>query len=827
MTTINQTSLFETEIPKEFDTFLEYFDTWIQGQKSAMRHFLWVNSPIHIIYKDLPTFAFQPNTKNIIIPLSFLKVFHRNITQNKPWNPFLYSFEDLKMGIYHELSHFRDMLHEKDSKKRWAMIQILKHIQKEKIMINANKYIPIANQMHDLVNCVDDIIVNTEVEMNLQAEISREYMQGVYIYNLFADVYEENWWDYRVSKEWGIEYVWEGNGTHRINDKGEIDYSSKQLSQAFPNFLLRSFMVKSQSIKLPEKVENILFSNKHRRARPSWKISIQRQVWQMKAYFNEIENNPQYTKRVQKLKPEYMQIIEILEKAKDNEQLENLLSQSIKNTNTTRRFYEKTINLIDIIRLFTLSSGKENSHELDISPWMRYEIYKALFLPLQKSFILMDLLTKDIKDSNKKWENGEWKNGKWENGEWEKGKWENGKWEDDKPWDENQEKEPQDAWSGNGPVHESPDIDEKIKFLEEVDKEENKKEQEELAKKQVEKSQYDVDSIFDGSGVWKVWKDIFEHISHKYNEYIKEIVEFFIKELAKLERKEIREEYSGKKWTLDPQKLRSYIAQDPSMSQIDTKKLYKRYNYREKIAETLKKIDLTLAIDISGSTNSFRGKDGMINIISTLLFVAMKHIEQHINHTLWIPDYTIPVEFLLYGDGTPYSSYHSEHKNSSNEVRIAEMNEKLISLDGGTNDTTAWEKISHEFNAQLSQDPEYTQEIKDHKRRPIILQIADSDVSENGVESIKKVMKKHLQDDALIDSLPIKRIILWNIQNINISQQEYEARKKMWELWNWEPNFLPDGSVQLKQISIKSRDEILGQIKALFKNFFVDMKENI
>ncbi|MDR1945324.1 MAG: hypothetical protein LBQ59_04600, partial [Candidatus Peribacteria bacterium] len=63
----------------------------------------------------------------------------------------------------------------------------------------------------------------------------------------------------------------------------------------------------------------------------------------------------------------------------------------------------------------------------------------------------------------------------------------------------------------------------------------------------------------------------------------------------------------------------------------------------------------------------------MMNIISTILFITMKHIEQHLKNLIDEPNYEIPVNFVLYGDGNPYSSYTSKYKDSPETVRMAEL----------------------------------------------------------------------------------------------------------------------------------------------------------
>ena len=93
------------------------------------------------------------------------------------------------------------MIHEKDPKKRRAMIDILKEVNGEKVKFGNTRYIPIGEEMHAMVNCVDDIVVNREVEMSLQTGIKNAHLEGFYKYNLFADVIEQENGDYIVNAE--------------------------------------------------------------------------------------------------------------------------------------------------------------------------------------------------------------------------------------------------------------------------------------------------------------------------------------------------------------------------------------------------------------------------------------------------------------------------------------------------------------------------------------------------------------------------------------------------------------------------------------------------
>lgn len=829
---LNSKNFNEIEIPKDFNEFKNYIYNFLDTKKSKTRAFLWADYEVKIEIKDSPTFAFSPSEKLVIIPEKWLKKFHDKLVlwnnENKK-SKYIHSFKDFEFGYFHELSHFKDLIKETEISWKKSMIKILKYVWNQKIKFWSDRIIPISSWMHDICNYLDDIIVNKEVEVDIWAWFTKKDINGLYKYNMFADLIEQKWWDYTEWKNWR-EYVWEWKWTHIVNETNSVDYSDINDSKAFPYFLLRSFMVPDQNIKLPKNVDNIIW-------KPIWwKTTITRAINTMIEHFNELKQNwtDEEKVRLQKLSTEYQTHISFLKNILDNSnKIEGLLSKAIKQTNTSNILNKSNINIVNIIKLFMVSSGKtSDNHILWINPALRYEIYKIFFMPLQKSFILMDLLKQDIKEDDNKLKWNKWEKWEWE--EWEKWdeseKWE---WELEKNDEQNEwkkqekQKKSQENNSAGQNIHESPDIAEKIKILEELEKEQEKQEKEKLIKKQVEKSKYNTKSVLDWSWISDEWIKTLNSITTKYKDWIEELVIFFIKELEKIDTIQDIEEIGAKKWRLNTNKLREYIAKDPSYSDIHNQKLYDKNIINEIIGKNFKKIDLTLALDISGSTWWFRWPDGMMNIISTILYISMKHLEQHIANLIWDPNYNIWVEYILYWDWKPYSSFEEDYKykNSPETVRMWELNWKIISLGWWTNDTTAWESIANEFDERLKKQTEYTQEIKDNKRKPIVLQIADTDVSENWVESLIQTFKNNLDNEKIVESLPIKRIILWNVDLQEISEQEYIKIQETWNKWNWDI-YKDDKTWKLirKQIWIKQKKEILWQIKELFNWFFSDIK---
>lgn len=811
-----QNSCFHKDrVPENFDEFLGYFENWLQWQKNIMRKFLWANMDFGFQIRKCKTFSFTPKDHQITIPLKWLQIFHNNIiTSHKIQNnnKFLYTFEDLIFWLYHELSHFRDIINENDPKNRQSMIRLFKFLKWKKVSY-WDRVIPISNKLFELFNCIDDVIVNKEVVMNIWTNITDNDLNGFYKNNLFADIKKQKWGDYILVNWKYLKYVWDGNWDYIINTELSVDYSKRGFSRAFSYFFLRGFMVKDQKIILPDQVENIIFRTNERTSLNNWSRSIEIIINNMKKYFNDIEksDNSDFVDRCSKLKGAYLSTVYSLEEIlQSKDKIEKLLFAALKKTNTTNRLSVGSLSLWQIVELFTLSSWKDIRHSLDISPHLRYEIIKSIFLPIYEWLLLMDLLTQDIK--NKDDENAEWE---WDDWEWE--------WDENTDWEwelENNNIKPN--WSSDWQIHESPNIDERLKILEELEDLEKEKEMQKLIKKQVDQSKFGVNSILWWSDVWEVWKQILSHISSEYAKWIEELVDFFIQELLVLDKEEQIIEFSAKKWKPNIGKLINYIAKDPGFSEIDKQRFYDKKESIEKITETLKKIDITFVIDISGSVDVFKWREWMMNIVTTIMFAVFNHIESHIQNLINDPNYKIPVNFVLYWDGIPYSSMNSKYTNSQSSIRMAEMNEKIISLTWWTNDTVWWQKISAEFDNFLSSNPDYIEGIENNERKPVIIQVADTDVSENGVVYLKDTFKKYINPE-IIETLPIKRIILGYVDIQEFDEEEYQKRHLSWELWNWDIVRLPNWKYQKKQIGIKNKDEIISQIKALFKNFFADI----
>lgn len=391
-----------TRIPEEFTDFLKVLHEKIAGMESRFRMFLSVPSPVkYEISEKSESFAFSPADRVIHIPEKWLRVFHTNLLKNtRNTAQFAYTWEDLFFGLFHELSHFRDLLMESQKMGRASMKTFLEGLQKESIPYGSDIHIPIGTHLHTLFNCIDDIIVNKEVEMFSGSSISASHLQDFYKYNLFADRIEDKNGDYDEN----LVFVGEGNGTYRINVTNDVNYTNKQLSQALPYYLLRAAMVKDQDILLPKTVSDILFADESKKRKNPWKTSIARTINKFQIAFDEASasNDATIQARATSLKIAYeSQLIVLRNMLEQPSPISFLLKEAITRTESNKKFIAEHISLIDCIGLFCASHGRETDHILDISPALRYRIYSELFLPVQKACIIMDLLKQDLPEPKK------------------------------------------------------------------------------------------------------------------------------------------------------------------------------------------------------------------------------------------------------------------------------------------------------------------------------------------------------------------------------------------------------------------------------------------
>jgi len=306
------------------------------------------------ISDEVPTLAFNPFEKKILIWTKWAEKFEN--TNDRKLEVFL------KMGLFHECSHFRDLKVEQDNKWRESMKEILTTISNKKIKISDTKFIPIWEQIHRLYNEIDDIIVNEEVKNYLSSGISEEEFQMIYKEFLFP--YKD--------KNWNLILEW------------DIDYSKNPYSTSLADYLLRTAMVPDQKIILKKDLQNIIFS-------PNISLFFDRAKKLLEEKQDSFKNKESY----KQIKIAYQKKISELQNFKLPikllNQVNNLLKQNNHQTKNPINW-----NIFDIIKFFILTKWIEHNHHLIIPPYLRYEIIQTIIEPVYEALLLIDIMSFSI-----------------------------------------------------------------------------------------------------------------------------------------------------------------------------------------------------------------------------------------------------------------------------------------------------------------------------------------------------------------------------------------------------------------------------------------------
>jgi len=291
----------------------------------------------------------------------------------------------------------------------------------------------------------------------------------------------------------------------------------------------------------------------------------------------------------------------------------------------------------------------------------------------------------------------------------------------------------------------------------------------------------------------------------KYSNDIKELVDFFVEQLKSIEKqlKETKEE--SRKWKLDNNRLLKEIEKDPLNPDL-SKPLYNIIDLKEKIEENFKEMDFIFVIDISWSMDFQKWENGALSIINLIFSEALVHLEKKIQTMIQDPDYKINIDFVLYWDDIWYSTLWNKNIEwKPPRVKFAKVFEQIQRLSGWTDDRTWWLKVANELENFLKQNEEYVEKIIKWKKKPVILQIADTDVSEDGVNIVKSMLKKNGLPE---ESFSTKRLILWQMKEFLISP-------------NWKDEIKNDKIIK-KQEFVWKKEEVIQKIKQLFENFIYE-----
>ena len=218
-----------------------------------------------------------------------------------------------------------------------------------------------------------------------------------------------------------------------------------------------------------------------------------------------------------------------------------------------------------------------------------------------------------------------------------------------------------------------------------------------------------------------------------------------------------------------------------------------------------------------------------MNGIMTSLTIALKNVEKKIQTLLADPSYSIPIKFVIYTDSVVYFSKNADTEpQKPYELELIKVNHLLNTISWGTNDVQWWKQISKCMVDDLQSSEGAVKEIEDWKMKPVVLQISDSDVTDYGLNLLQNTLTTAFGEE-VEKRLLAKRIILWETRETSYTEEELKAKGI------WSPEIIKDAHgkeiikdgkklINIKEVWIRSKKEIIEQIALIFQNFFADVQ---
>ena len=754
------------------------------------------------------TFYFHPQKKLIGVPLQWFQDYLKD--KNNPNH-----LMTAKIGLAHEFSHFRDMLREKISTGKGTMYEVLQKLSKKKILIGKGKFLPIGEKIHTFYNSIDDIIVNEEVMRFIPFGLTKKDFHKDYQEDAFADYKKQKGGNYRLTPQ-GMKAVEEGTGDHILNTTQAVDYSKDPNAKALAYFFLRNAMVGDQKILLSEGLTNILFSPSGKKLSRRKSFAQTYQFLEKSIAHAKESNDPEIKKKYELLKSALQtQLLKL--KGYDTNKLQtiqiiiNKAWSEISQSYDTTKINPMMISLYDLVYSLSLSKGKDRNHELCIMPALRYQIYEQVFEPLLETLILIDALQGEEQD----WES--------ENQEW---KDKDQEWNDkDQEWENESQKIP---YSGKGTYNRS--LEEHMKELEELADYQHDQEIKKALDQQKKNAELKIASLTESYGVSETEVAFTNQVKKNFQEYTASILEILYKELETLDMQINTTKTASKKWKLIYNQFMDALPSSYLDGNFDQKNIYERTEFSEFLEKDFKKLLFYFVLDVSGSTERFRNANGLMNGIMTSLTIALKNVEKKIQTLLADPSYSIPIKFVIYTDSVVYFSKKADTEpQKPYELELIKVNHLLNTISWGTNDVQWWKQISKCMVDDLQSSEGAVKEIEDWKMKPVVLQISDSDVTDYGLNELQNTLTTAFGEEVEKRLLP-KRIILWETRETNYTEEELKAKGI------WSPEIIKDAHgkeiikdgkklINIKEIWVRSKSEIIKQIALIFQNFFADVQK--
>ena len=761
------------------------------------------------------TFYFHPQKKLIGVPLQWFQDYLKD--KNNPNH-----LMTAKIGLAHEFSHFRDMLREKISTGKGTMYEVLQKLSKKKILIGKGKFLPIGEKIHTFYNSIDDIIVNEEVMRFIPFGLTKKDFHKDYQEDAFADYKKQKGGNYRLTPQ-GMKAVEEGTGDHILNTTQAVDYSKDPNAKALAYFFLRNAMVGDQKILLSEGLTNILFSPSGKKLSRRKSFAQTYQFLEKSIAHAKESNDPEIKKKYELLKSALQtQLLKL--KGYDSNKLQTIQTTINKARSEISQSYDTTkinpmmISLYDLVYSLSLSKGKDRNHELCIMPALRYQIYEQVFEPLLETLILIDALQGEEQDWES--ENQEWKD---KDQEWND---KDQEWNDkDQEWENESQKIP---YSGKGTYNRS--LEEHMKELEELADYQHDQEIKKALDQQKKNAELKIASLTESYGVSETEVAFTNQVKKNFQEYTASILEILYKELETLDMQINTTKTASKKWKLIYNQFMDALPSSYLDGNFDQKNIYERTEFSEFLEKDFKKLLFYFVLDVSGSTERFRNANGLMNGIMTSLTIALKNVEKKIQTLLADPSYSIPIKFVIYTDSVVYFSKKADTEpQKPYELELIKVNHLLNTISWGTNDVQWWKQISKCMVDDLQSSEGAVKEIEDWKMKPVVLQISDSDVTDYGLNELQNTLTTAFGEEVEKRLLP-KRIILWETRETNYTEEELKAKGI------WSPEIIKDAHgkeiikdgkklINIKEIWVRSKSEIIKQIALIFQNFFADVQK--
>lgn len=764
-------------------------DTLVAPVRETLQRFLGGRGKLVVKVHEDPTqahFTFSPATCEYHVPQPWLAKYSQLQASGDLGGD--YTQRSFRMSSLHEASHYRDLLLERELEGIGAMLETLRSIGKRGIKYGKDQIVPVGQNFHALYNCVDDVVVNREAQAYRESDMTDAQLAKWYKEILFREPVPQAGGPYDENGDW----VGEGKGAFGAQMGPVVDYSKMERHKAFAYKVLRGNMVRDQQITLPQDAADSLLDADGREA--PIRRAFGKAAAALEAKFQATSADPKTADRAAALKVETDFLVAQLKGLADQKgpawkrEVLPALTKCIHLARAHKSHLAESITPSQLAAMFTASDGSGDDHRLRIMPKVRYDAVKLALEPIHKAFILMDLLEQDLKQDKSKGKSG----GPGEPGE-----------------------------GGKGDPHESPELDDKIKALEEAQKIAQEEKGQSDAKKAQQKTKEKLASVFDQSEFTDADLSLLAKVRESVRTTCDELADHIERQLRRMDPGEQDRREPSRRGRLDAKAAGKLIVRDPEGEEAAHWTAYTRNLVADAPQEKFKKIDFSLLLDISGSMGGYKGT-GILNQVAMVLSDASKKIESKAQALTGDGTYEVPLHYLLYGNDIAYDLRGSPFEGRPHEAKVAKLIKEVQDQSGATADEAAWRKVAENVDEFLSKNPAYVEEVKSGKRRPVVVQIADSDVSEDGVEHLENLLREKYGPE-VERGFWIKRVILGNFSEEIVDDRDGHMEELAKKGGRWAPEKLPDGRWRVRQVNVKSQDDILEQLKRVFDAFFDDV----